>query len=119
MGIEDRCSAVIAAHADRRVVICAVAVPVEIDRITLEDIAVCGVHEGSVLLEVRDLLHDVDPRYAVLVPHRILRETAVIETLGDKVRAVSASSFVAVIRRIIIDAVFIGIGNSLGYIVVI
>ena len=62
-----------------------------------ENIAVVGIHEGPVLLEVGDLLHDVDPCYAVLVPHRVLLETAVIEALGDEVRAVSSSALVAVI----------------------
>ena len=117
MGVQDRGPAVIAADADRGVVVSAVAVPVKIDWISLEDVAVGRIHEGSVLLEVRDLLHDVDPGYTVLVPHGILRETAVIKTLGDKVRAVSASSFVTVIKRIVIISVFFCIGNVLGNIV--
>ena len=117
MRVQDRLSAVVAAHADRRVVISAVAVPVEVDRISLEDGFVTGIHESPVLLEVRDLLHYVDPRDAVLVPHGVLLETAVIETLGDKVRAVPAFSLVAVVGRIVIDAVFISVSDRLGYVV--
>ena len=68
MGVQDRRSAVIAADADRRMVIGSVAVPVEIDRITGENIPVIGIHERAVLFEVSDLLHDIDPRHTVFIP---------------------------------------------------
>ena len=66
-----------------------------------------------------DLLHDIDPRYTVLVPRGILGKSSVIEALGHKVGAVSASSFVTVIRRIIVNAVLIRVSNSVGYIIVV
>ena len=66
-----------------------------------------------------DLLHDIDPCHAVFIPYRILLETARKQTLGDKVCAVSAHSFIAVIRRIVIDAVFVRICDRAAYVVII
>ena len=43
MRVEDRGSAVIAAYADRRVIIDAVSVPVKIDRISLDEVSVIRV----------------------------------------------------------------------------
>ena len=66
---------------------------------------------------MRDLLHHVDPGHTVLVPNGILLEAARVEALGDEVRAVAASSLVAVIGGVVVDAVFVRIGNSCGNIV--
>ena len=119
MGVQDRRAAVVASHADRRVVIYAVAVPVEVDRIAPEQVGIAGIHEIAVILKMRDLLHDIDPCHTVFVPDGILLETARIQALGYKVGAVSASSFVAVVRRIVINAVFIRICDRRRYIVVV
>jgi hypothetical protein len=53
----------------------------------------------------------------VLVPCGILGKAAVIETLGNKVGAVSASSLITVISRIIIDAVSVRVGNGVSNII--
>ena len=68
---------------------------------------------------MRDLPHNVDPGDAVLVPYRVLQEAARKEALGDKVRAVSAFSLVAVIGRIVIDAILVRVRHRGIYVVVI
>ena len=100
-------------------IINAVAVPVKVDRISLNEVSVVSIQETAVLLEMGNLLHNVDPGHTVAIPYGILLEAARVQALGDKVRAVSAPAFIAVIRRIVIDAVFVRIRDRTAYVVVI
>ena len=88
--VNDGCAGAVASYADRCVVIDAVAVPVVVNGVAAEDIAVCSGHEFAVFLEIRDCARAVDPCVGSREPLAVLGHAARVQALGYEVAAVHA-----------------------------